>query len=118
MAGVKGMKHSKPRPKKQRDEYALARIEELLAKHMDGEIELSPTQLKAIEIRYARLRPTLASIESTVHDERDRKDPAELATRLAAMFDAKPELLDQVLAIRAAAAQKNEQQQSQEHVSH
>lgn len=103
MSGVKGMKHRKPRPKKQRDEYAVARIEELLTKHMDGEIELSATQLKAMEIRYSRLRPTLSAVESTVHDTRDAADPAALAARLAALFHEKPALFDQVMALRSAA---------------
>lgn len=111
MSGIKGMKHKKPRPKKQRDEYAIARIEELLTKHMDGELKLSPTQLKAMEIRYSRLRPVLSAIESTIHDERDRADPQQLAARLAAMFAEKPALFEQVMALRSAA---NEQSSAQE----
>jgi chemotaxis protein histidine kinase CheA len=118
MAGIKGMKHKRPRNAKERAVYATARIEQLLDQAREGEIELTPQRLKAIELAYSRLKPTLAAIEQTVVDPRDKTDPAELATRLAAMFDSKPELLDKVLAIRSAAAQKNDQQQSHEHVSH
>lgn len=118
MAGIKGMKHKRPRNAKERAVYATSRIEQLLDQAREGEIDLSPQRLKAIELAYSRLKPTLAAIEQTIVDPRDKADPAELATRLAAMFDAKPELLDQVMAIRTAATQKPAQQQAQEHVSH
>lgn len=114
----KGRANSRPRAAKHSDAIECSKIEKLLSSHYSGDSKLSPTQLKAIELRYSRLRPTLASIEQTFTDPRDKADPAELATRLAAMFDSKPELLDKVLAIRAAASQKHVQQQSQDHVSH
>jgi hypothetical protein len=100
MAGIKGMKHKRPRAKKHSDAIEASKIENLLADHYSGEGELSSTQLKAIEIRYARLKPTLAAIEQTVVDPRDKQDPAQLAQKLAAMFAEKPELWEQVSAIR------------------
>lgn len=95
----KGARNSRPRSKTHSDSIESSKIEKLLAAHYSGEQELSPTQLKAIEIRYSRLKPTLAAIEQTFVDERDAVAPEELRTRLAARFDAKPELLGEVLAI-------------------
>src|SRR5688572_25536356 len=67
VSGKKGMKHARPRTREEKDIYALARIEELL----DGVIEGSPVQswdqirMRALEIRYNKLRASLASTELT-----------------------------------------------------
>lgn len=92
MAGKKGMKHARPRTVKDRDGYAASRIEQMLDDHREGKIKLDQTQLKAIEIRYARLRPVLSAVEQTITDPRDTQDPAELEAKLRALFDARPEL--------------------------
>ncbi len=88
----KGAPNSRPRAKKHSDAIEASKIERILAEHYDGDKELSPTQLKAIEIRYARLKPTLSSVEQTVTDERDTVDPVELEAKLKALHDARPEL--------------------------
>jgi hypothetical protein len=92
MSGKKGMKHSRPRAKKQIDAIEASKIENILADHYRGEGKLSPTQLKAIELRYARLKPTLAAVEQTIVDPRDQQDPADLEAKLKALYDARPEL--------------------------
>lgn len=119
MAGIKGMKHSRPRTPKDRDGYAAARIEQLLDQAREGKLKLAPDQLKAIELRYSRLRPMLSAVEQTVTDQRDTADPAAVAARLAAMFDAKPELFEQVMSLRAAAStQQTAPQTAEPHVTH
>lgn len=118
MAGVKGMKHRRPRTAKERDVYAASRIEQLLDAAREGEIELSPTRLKAMELAYSRLKPTLSAVEQTNVDPRDAADPAQLAQRLASMFNEKPELLEQVRALMANASQQTPQVASEERVTH
>lgn len=61
------------------------------------------------------LKPALSSVEQTIVDDRDKADPAELAQRLAAMFDQKPELFEQVVALRTAAIEKQSAQASAQH---
>lgn len=67
MAGKKGMKQARPRTQEERDRYALARIEELLDKAIEGNDikKWSPVRMRAIEIRYNKLRATLSSQELT-----------------------------------------------------
>ena len=116
--------------REERDRIALGRLESFIDQTLEGQMQC-PTCRKQYDIkdipasavalwrsRYDKLRPSLASTEVTITDPRDQVDPVVIAARLAAMFDAKPELLEQVMQIRAAAAQKHEQQSSQEHVSH
>lgn len=92
MAGKKGMKHARPRTGKDRDSYAASRIEQMLDDHREGKIKLDSGQLKAIEIRYSRLRPMLSAIEQTVIDPRDKQEPADLEAKMRALFDSNPEL--------------------------
>lgn len=111
----KGARNSRPRAKKHSDAIEASRIENILSDHYAGDLKLSPTQLKAIEIRYSRLRPVLSAIEQTITDERDKADPNELAQRLAAMFEQKPELFDQVIALRSASIEKKSVQADGHH---
>ncbi len=103
--------------KEERDRISLGRIESfidtLAANHLQcptckskmdvndlKDIPASVSQL--IKVRYDKLRPSLQATELTVHDPRDMADPAELSTRLAALFAEKPQLWDQVVALRAS----------------
>lgn len=90
-------------------------IKKRLLDHSLGKCDMSATQVRAAEVVLDRHEPRLASIEQTVHDARDTADPQELVQRLAAMFEQKPELLEQVLAARAAASA---QQQAQSEAAH
>ena len=67
MAGKKGMKHRRPRTQVERDAYALARIEELLDQAIEGKTieKWNPVRMRAIEIRYNKLRASLSSQELT-----------------------------------------------------
>jgi hypothetical protein len=100
----KGRRNARPRAPAHSDAIECSKIERLLSDHYSGIAELSPTQLKAIEIRYSRLRPTLASIEQTFNDPRDQADASQIAAKLAALFNEKPELFEQVIALKNAAA--------------
>lgn len=109
MAGVKGMKHRRARTPKDRDGYAAARIEQLLDDIREGKTKADASQLKAMELRYSRLRPMLSAVEQTVTDARDTADPAEIEAKLRALYDAKPELF---AFIQPKAAQQVEQKSS------
>lgn len=114
----KGAKNSRPRAQAHSDAIECSKIEKLLSAHYSGVQELSPTQLKAIEIRYSRLRPTLASIEQTHTDPRDHADASQLATKLAALFTEKPQLLEQIRELMANAAQQSGIQEQTPAVTH
>ena len=83
-------------------------IKKRLIDHSLGKVRMQPSEVRAAEVVLDRHEPRLASIEQTNIDPRDQASPAEIAARLAAMFDAKPELLEQVLAIRAAAKESRD----------
>jgi hypothetical protein len=81
--------------------------------------EMTAAQIKAAEVVLDRHEPRLSSIEQTVHDERDTADPGLLAAKLAAMFNEKPELFDQVMELKnAGAAQQTSPQSGEERVTH
>ena len=118
MAGVKGMKHRRARPKKHTDALLMSKIENQLIEHALGEREMSPTQVQAAKAVYDKLRPTLSSIEQTQTDPRDQADATQLAARLAAMFNEKPELLEQIKQLMGNAAQQSAEVKSEERVTH
>lgn len=62
---------------------------------------VDPVRVAAAKAALPFLLPTLSSIEQTVHDERDTADPNVIAARLAALFNEKPELFEQVIALRS-----------------
>lgn len=62
-------------------------------------------RMRAADILLPYQKPRLAAVEQTIVDPRDSQDPAALAQKLAAMFNEKPELFDQVVALRNAANQ-------------
>ena len=101
MAGVQGMKHTRPMSAIQRDNLALANIEKMLDDQASGKIKLTPERIKAIEIRYSRLRPTLSAVEQTTIDESAKLSEADLMAQLAALIEAHPDLVQQALAARA-----------------
>lgn len=104
MSGVKGMKHRRPRQQGHKDAIAASRIEQILDDQYDPEKrgkeghKLSQAALKALEIRYSRLRPTLAAVEQTHVDERDKSDPTVVMTSLVSRLMQKPELVTKILA--------------------
>lgn len=68
MAGKKGMKQARPRTQEEKDAYALARIEQLLDDvGLKGKnvAAWTPIRMRAIEVRYSKLRASLASTELT-----------------------------------------------------
>lgn len=106
-------------PEGAKNAMRVALIKKRLIDHGLGLVKMSPSEVRASEVVLDRHEPRLASIEQTVHDSRDMADPAAVAARLAAMFDAKPELFDQVMSLRAAAStQQTAPQTSEPHVTH
>ncbi len=77
-------------------------IKKRLMDHSLGKCDMSPSQVRAAEVVLDRHEPRLAAIEQTVHDPRDQADPGDILQRLNAMFEAKPELWDQIVSMRAA----------------
>lgn len=90
----------------------VALIKKRLIDHGLGLVKMTPSEVRAAEVVLDRHEPRLSSIEQTVTDVRDTADPRELASRLAALFNEKPELFEQVIALKNAA------QQAQHQVSH
>lgn len=88
----KGSSAARSKTQQERDTLAALRIEQLLDDAREGKVQLAPDRLKAIELRYARLRPMLSAVEQTTVDERDKADPADLEAKLKALHDARPEL--------------------------
>lgn len=103
MPGIKGMKHRRRRAPKSNDAQVCTVIENRLKNHFDGKEQMSQTQLKAAELLYSRLRPTLSAVEHSQQDPRDVMTPDELVSKLVALFNDKPELWAQVKALRDAA---------------
>ena len=97
-----------------KEAIVVGQIEKLLADHYLGKSELSATQLKAIELRYSRLRPTLSSIEQTNIDPRDAADPGALLQQLQALIAEKPHLLE--LLNRSASATNAVHNGTSEHI--
>jgi hypothetical protein len=104
MAGVQGMVRSRPTSDAHKDAILRSKIENRLQNHFDGKKRLSPSQLKAGEILYARLRPVLSAVEQTVTDARDSLTEDQLLAQLCAIFAAKPELYKRVVEVHSAAA--------------
>jgi hypothetical protein len=104
MAGVQGMVRSRPTSDAHKDAILRSKIENRLQNHFDGKKRLSPSQLKAGEILYARLRPVLSAVEQTVTDSRDSLTEDQLLAQLCAIFAAKPELYRRVVEVQSAAA--------------
>jgi len=102
MAGKKGQTWNKPMTEQQRDSIACTKIEKRLDDHINGKNKLSITQLRAMELRYNKLRPSLSSVEQhTVGESRDDRtileelrqaieaDPS-FRVQLQALLDGKP----------------------------
>jgi hypothetical protein len=103
MAGQPGMVRSRPTSDAHKDAILRAKIENKLSKHFDGKEKLSISQLRAADLLYARLRPTLSTVEQTLVDQRDKLSEAEVLAELQGLFTAKPELLDKLIELRDAA---------------
>ncbi|HZQ44461.1 MAG TPA: hypothetical protein VFA99_14495 [Acidobacteriaceae bacterium] len=90
--------------KTNREQWAqrLGEIKKRLMDHGLGKVEMQPSQVKALEVLLDRLEPRLSAIEHTEANPRDAADPAQLAARLAALFNEKPHLFEQVMALKNA----------------
>ena len=72
-----------------------------LNKHISGEVELSQTQLKAIEMLLARTMPTLTAVEQTTINPDDKLTEEQIMSKFQQLIDAFPDLLTKLLAERA-----------------
>lgn len=88
----KGSSAARSKTQQERDTLAALRIEQILDDAREGKVQLDASKLKAMELRYSRLRPMLSAVEQTINDPRDKQDPAELEAKLRALYDARPEL--------------------------
>jgi len=97
MAGRKGSTHSRPRNQAERDIYALTKIEQILDDIGISEKrkEINPVRLKALEIRYNKLRPALSSVEQTNHEP--ARSHADIINDIKALVESKPDLLRTLL---------------------
>jgi len=97
MAGKKGATHARPRNQAERDLYALTKIEQILDDIgiSEKKKEINPIRLKALEIRYNKLRPALSAIEQTNVDA--TRSESEIMQQIKQLVEAKPELLNDLL---------------------
>ena len=72
-----------------------------LNKHISGDVELSQTQLKAIEMLLARTMPTLTAVEQTTLNPDDKLTEDQIMAKFQQLIDSFPDLLTQLLAERA-----------------
>lgn len=73
MAGIKGMKHKRPKTREERDDYALNKIEHLLDSVIFNGKQIAAwdqTRMAALKIRYDKLRATKS--ESEITDRREK----------------------------------------------
>ena len=117
MSGQPGMARSRPTSDAHKDAILRAKIENRLSKHFEGKEKLSISQLRAADLLYARLRPTLSTVEQTLVDHRDKYTEAEILAELQGLFTAKPELLDKLIELRDAARLVQEGRESIAHAS-
>lgn len=102
-----------------KDQIQASMLMNRLRDHGLGKIDLSPAQVKSIEVILSKLVPSLSSVEQTITDERDTLQDSDLATRLASLFAEKPGLFEQVVAIgRAAIARQSMTEQGLAPVEH
>lgn len=67
-----------------------AQVISRLAQHLDGKVELSPTQVKAAQILLDRTLPSLSSQELHHHDETAGLTESEMLARLQQLLAALP----------------------------
>ena len=104
MAGKKGATWSKPMTRQQRDEIAVTKIENILDNHRDGKNRLSISRLRAIELRYHKLRPSLSAVEQTIINDADSQSEGDIVAKLVALFQAEPSLMGKIQAAVGNAA--------------
>ena len=99
---------------KWRDQIALLRIEHAMdtktftcsrCKEEKPIKELSLAQIKLMQMRYDKIRPSLQSIDSVIHSYEDSADPNEIARQVAGILVSNPTLLLDVLKLDNAARQ-------------
>ncbi len=64
-----------------------------LKKHADGEIELSPTQIRAAEILLDRALPKLSAVEQTVIDPASALSEEEILAQLVDLARKHPQII-------------------------
>lgn len=104
MAASRARKKPSGATQEERDRIALGVIEAYMDAVTSGTMycptchkahpfkEITPAAATLLRARYDKLRPTLSAVEQSVTDHRDKLNPAELETRLKAMYEANPEL--------------------------
>lgn len=97
MAGKLGAKQARPKTQQERDVYALTKIEQILDSIgiTQKKKTIDPVRLKALEIRYNKLRPALSAVEQTNHEPSRGQD--EIINDIKALLASKPELLATLL---------------------
>lgn len=66
--------------------------------HALGKLDLTSEQVRSADVVLKKLVPDLASVEQTIHDERDNADPMALYSQMIAALAANPALLDRLIA--------------------
>lgn len=88
-----------------------------LQNHIDGKIELQPTQIKAIEMLLARTMPTLSAVEQTNIEPDQKLSESDLLAKMGELIAAHPDLAAQAIGEYAKKQQVAAQQSSETGVS-
>lgn len=89
-----------------KDQLRASMLHKKLTDHIDGKIDLEPTQVRSIELILQRCIPTLTATELTTVNESEKLDENQLLAKLEALIAAHPDLVQRALA--AAAKRKAE----------
>lgn len=103
MAGVKGAVHYKAMGRDARDAMALASIEKILDnQHLTRKpAKLDPVRLKALELRYSRLRPVLSAVENTSVDATSKLSESDIMAKIALLIAKYPDLITRAQQLQA-----------------
>jgi hypothetical protein len=93
-------------PDSWKDKLRVGALMRRLKDHADGKIELSNTQVRSIEIILSRLVPTLSAVEQTHISSTDSMSEVEILSKISMILQARPELWDQLAALRTEPVQK------------
>lgn len=81
-----------------KDSMRVAMLMNQLRNHADGKIELSVTQLKAIDMILMRTVPSLSAVEQTTINPDDALTEGQIILKFQALISAFPDLREKLLA--------------------
>jgi len=99
--GLNGVRHKRNHDPETKEKIRLSQVENRLADHGFGKVELSATQVTALRAIYDKLRPSLSAVEQTTINPDDKLTEEQIMAKFQQLIDAFPDLLTKLLADRA-----------------